>query len=224
MFNKGATSSGPSEAADATAAEILLELSRANLSARPPPTLVAGLTWPSALKGKRSRRDASVKEITMRLSPSSPFDLSGGSGTSTSGSSSPEDLRRFASASGRISRPTSASSSKAEYNARPPLSLRVQAPRSNGTQRPRKKMRLPEMQEEVRSLEQENKLLLKEAEQLQTACIVLSKENHSMEARLDTTEAGPSNEKNLDQTSQNQGAEDGFNLPDLNLPPPVDFL
>ncbi|XP_078163267.1 uncharacterized protein LOC144558322 isoform X3 [Carex rostrata] len=196
MFNKGATSSGPSEAADATAAEILLELSRANLSARPPPTLVAGLTWPSALKGKRSRRDASVKEITMRLSPSSPFDLSGGSGTSTSGSSSPEDLRRFASASGRISRPTSASSSK----------------------------RLPEMQEEVRSLEQENKLLLKEAEQLQTACIVLSKENHSMEARLDTTEAGPSNEKNLDQTSQNQGAEDGFNLPDLNLPPPVDFL
>lgn len=112
MFTKGTTSSAPSEAAIAAAAEILVELSRARLSAPPAPTVVAGLTWPSALKGKRSRRDASAKENTMRLSPSSPFDLSGGSGASTSGSSSPEDLRRFTSASGRTSRPPSASSSK----------------------------------------------------------------------------------------------------------------
>ncbi|KAJ1703589.1 hypothetical protein LUZ63_003368 [Rhynchospora breviuscula] len=221
MFTKGA--SFELEASVAAAAEILLELSRADLSEPLAPTLAAGLTWPSALKGRRSRRDAAVKERMMRLSPSSPFDLSGGSGASTSGSSSPEDLRRYTSSVGRISGLTSASSSKAEYNGRPPLSLRVQAPRSNGSQRPRKKMRLPEMREEVTSLEQENKLLQKEALKLQTACNVLSKENRSLEARLDTTEAGPSEDKNLYQTSQNQGAEDGFNLPDLNLPAPVDF-
>ncbi|KAJ4758109.1 hypothetical protein LUZ62_068484 [Rhynchospora pubera] len=220
MFTKGA--SLELEASVAAAAEILLELSRADLSEPLAPTLAAGLTWPSALKGRRSRRDAAVKERLMRLSPSSPLDLSAGSGASTSGSSSPEDLRRYTSV-GRISGPTSASSSKAEYNGRPPLSLRVQAPRSNGSQRPRKKMRLPEMREEVTSLEQENKLLQKEALKLQTACNVLSKENRSLEARLDTTEAGPSENKNLYQTSQNQGAEDGFNLPDLNLPAPVDF-
>jgi hypothetical protein len=113
MFDKGATSSSaPLEAAVAAAAEILLQLSRVDLSVPPPPKLVAGLTWPSAVKGKRSRRDSSLKERRMRLSPSSPFDLSGGSGASTSGSSSPEDLRLYNAGAGLISGLTSASSSK----------------------------------------------------------------------------------------------------------------
>jgi hypothetical protein len=53
--------------------------------------------------------------------------------------------------------------------------------------------------------------------------ILTKRELLFIQARLDTTEAGPSNDKNLDQTSQNQGAEEGFNLPDLNLPAPVDL-
>jgi hypothetical protein len=112
MFDKGATSSSaPLEASVSAAAEILLQLSRADLSA-PSPALVAGLMWPSVVKGKRSRRDSSIKDRRMRLSPSSPFDLSGGSVASTSGSSSPEDLRLYKSGAGRISGLTSASSSK----------------------------------------------------------------------------------------------------------------
>ncbi|KAJ3679167.1 hypothetical protein LUZ60_017178 [Juncus effusus] len=198
--------------ADAAAAMILCELARSIPPPRPAeaaaPVAAAVLAWPSVMKGKRSRRDAAVKERLLRFSPTSPLDLSGGSAASTSGSSS-----------------------KVGYSGRQLLVTRSTVPpRSNGSQRSKKKMRrLPEVKEEVRSLVEENNFLKREAEELRIACMVLKKENCNLEARIDmpvemTRAVGSSS--NIDQNPDLKA--EGFdlpdlNLPDLNLPPPVDF-
>nr|CAB3468553.1 unnamed protein product [Digitaria exilis] len=104
--------------------------------------------------------------------------------------------------------------------------LPVPPPRPAG-QRPRKKMRLPEIQHLVVSLSVENDALRKEMKELQRACTALSKENGKLETRLDHS----SKRKGVISTGNNKGkpqpdhqhaaeqeAQNGFALPDLNLP------
>ncbi|RLM54418.1 hypothetical protein C2845_PM10G17350 [Panicum miliaceum] len=208
-----------------------------------------GLAWPAVARGKRSRsRRAGSPSASgsasasagaaaaaskgegrkkprrgARGSPASPLDYSG-SGASTSGG---ED-GAFCSQPAAPAAPTAAAappSSKVGDLAGRRSILPVPPPRPAG-QRPRKKMRLPEIQQLVRSLSVENDALREEMKALQRACTALSKENGKLETRLDH-----SSKRNGMISAENKGkpqhdhehaakqdARNGFVLPDLNLP------
>lgn len=85
--------------------------------------------------------------------------------------------------------------------------------------------RLPEIQQLVRSLTVENDGLREEMKALQGACTALSKENSKLETRLEQSSkrSGIKSEEQqrkpqLDQPAAEQDAQNGFVLPDLNLP------
>ncbi|KAG2607533.1 hypothetical protein PVAP13_4NG252200 [Panicum virgatum] len=168
-----------------------------------------GLAWPAVARGKRSRsrragspsasgsasasagpaavaskEDGRKKKPRRgaRGSPASPLDYSG-SGASTSGG---ED-GAFCSQPAAPAAPAAAAaaaaaapSSKVGGLAGRRSILPVPPPRPAG-QRPRKKMRLPEIQQLVRSLSVENDALREEMKALQRACTALSKENGKIE-------------------------------------------
>ncbi|KAJ1260119.1 hypothetical protein BS78_10G207600 [Paspalum vaginatum] len=108
--------------------------------------------------------------------------------------------------------------------------LPVPPPRpAAGQQRARKKMRLPEIQQMVRSLSAENDALREEMKALQRACAGLSKENSKLEARLDHSSKlkgviSVETKGKKPKPDEHQGAaehgdsQNGFELPDLNLP------
>ncbi|KAK3134213.1 hypothetical protein QOZ80_6AG0546400 [Eleusine coracana subsp. coracana] len=208
------------------------------------------VAWPAATRGKRSRsrrgsspsagsgstgtkaKTAEKKARRARGSPPSPLDYSAGSGASTSGG---ED-GAFCSPPPPVVLSSSAPGSGGGHAAEPVNSkvvglpvrrsiLPVPPPRPAG-QRPRKKMRLPEIQQMVRSLSVENDALRQEMKALQKACTALSKENGKLEIRLDQTnkrdEVVISDEKKGKQKHGQRAAEpeaqNGFALPDLNLP------
>uniref|UniRef100_A0A453NH59 Uncharacterized protein n=1 Tax=Aegilops tauschii subsp. strangulata TaxID=200361 RepID=A0A453NH59_AEGTS len=107
---------------------------------------------------------------------------------------------------------------------RPQLTFQAPPPRPAG-QRQRKKMRLPEVQQLVRSLAVENESLHEEMRELQRACSELSKENDKLETRIveqsnsrneATLKEQKGKQQQLDQ--QQQSPHDSFALPDLNLP------
>lgn len=90
-------------------------------------------------------------------------------------------------------------------------------------------MRLPEVQQLVRSLAVENESLHEEMRELQRACSALSKENDKLETRI-VEQSNSRNEATLkeqkgkqqqldqQQQQQQQSPHDSFALPDLNLP------
>ncbi|PWZ06036.1 hypothetical protein Zm00014a_001864 [Zea mays] len=90
-------------------------------------------------------------------------------------------------------------------------------------------MRLPEIQQMVRSLSVENDALRKTMKELQRACTALSQENGKLETRLDQSttlnEAVSVENKGKQQPERQRAAEQeapsGFVLPDLNLPADV---
>ncbi|EMS60687.1 hypothetical protein TRIUR3_29863 [Triticum urartu] len=115
---------------------------------------------------------------------------------------------------------------------RPQLTFQAPPPRPAG-QRQRKKMRLPEVQQLVRSLAVENESLHEEMRELQRACSALSKENDKLETRIEQSnsrneaalkEQKGKQQQQLDQQQQQldqqqqQSPHDSFALPDLNLP------
>ncbi|GJM97860.1 hypothetical protein PR202_ga14817 [Eleusine coracana subsp. coracana] len=204
------------------------------------------VAWPAATRGKRSRsrrgsspstgsgstgakaKTAEKKARRARGSPPSPLDYSAGSGASTSGGedgafcSPPVVLSSSApGGGGHAAEPVN---SKVGLPVRRSI-LPVPPPRPAG-QRPRKKMRLPEIQQMVRSLSVENDALRQEMKALQKACTALSKENGKLETRLDQTskrdEVVISDEKKgkqkHGQRAAQSEAQNGFALPDLNLP------
>uniref|UniRef100_A0A8I6Y3B1 Uncharacterized protein n=1 Tax=Hordeum vulgare subsp. vulgare TaxID=112509 RepID=A0A8I6Y3B1_HORVV len=106
---------------------------------------------------------------------------------------------------------------------RPQLTFQAPPPRPAG-QRQRKKMRLPEVQQLVRSLAVENESLHEEMRALQRACSALSKENDKLETRIEQSNSRNEatlkehkGKQQLDQQQQ-QSPHDSFALPDLNLP------
>lgn len=94
--------------------------------------------------------------------------------------------------------------------------------------------RLPEVQQLVRSLAAENDGLREEVESLQRACSALSRENGTLETRLEHSsskrkrtvseeEDRPRQRKPMLQqlgqhAAEHRGAREGFVLPDLNIP------
>jgi len=87
--------------------------------------------------------------------------------------------------------------------------------------------RLPEIQQLVRSLSVENDALREEMKALQRACTALSKENGKLETRLDhsskrngmiSTENKWKPQHGHERVATEQDAQNGFVLPDLNLP------
>ncbi|KAL5199321.1 hypothetical protein ABZP36_020524 [Zizania latifolia] len=88
-----------------------------------------------------------------------------------------------------------------------------------------KQLRLPEIQQLVRSLTVENDGLREEMEALQRACMALSKENCKLEKRVEQSSKanGMKSEEQQakaqpGQRAAEQGSQNGFVLPDLNLP------
>ncbi|XP_047058160.1 uncharacterized protein LOC124664757 [Lolium rigidum] len=186
-----------------------------------------------------------------RGSPASPLDYScgvSGSGASTSGGEdgafcsppAPAVARAHAGTSTAATTPPSSSAKHdssrfflvqqvASAGARRALILPVPAtvlqPRPAG-QRSRKKMRLPEVQQLVQSLAAENDGLRQEMQSLRRACTSLSKENSTLETRLEHTSS--SKRKRIGSEEQQQQAKprasernaatNGFVLPDLNIP------
>ncbi|RLN07894.1 uncharacterized protein C2845_PM11G00830 [Panicum miliaceum] len=107
---------------------------------------------------------------------------------------------------------------------RPQLTFPTPPARATG-QRQRKKLRLPEVQQLVRSLTVENDSLREEMRALQRACKALSKENDKLEIRLGQSDS-PNEITSKDQKGKEQIDEqvtqltqDSFVIPDLNLPP-----
>ncbi|CAN6193993.1 unnamed protein product [Urochloa humidicola] len=212
------------------------------------PGLVA---WPAVARGKRSRSRragtpsasgsaasagtaAAVETETnkkkmarrgARGSPASPLDFSGGSGSGASTSGGEDGA--FCS---HPAAPAAAAASYQLATATATAAVAV-APSSKvgglAGQRPRKKMRLPEIQQLVLSLSVENDALREEMKALQRACTALSKENGKLETKLDHS----SKQNRMMISTENKGkpqpdhqhaaeqdAENGFVLPDLNLP------
>ncbi|CAL5048944.1 unnamed protein product [Urochloa decumbens] len=183
---------------------------------------------PEMEKKKKARRGA-------RGSPASPLDYSGGSGSgaSTSGgedgafcSQPAPAVAAAAYQPGTATATAAAAPSKVGALAGRRSILPVPPPRPAG-QRPRKKMRLPEIQQLVRSLSVENDALREEMKALQRACTALSKENGKLETKLDHS----SKQNGMMISAENKGkpqpdhqhaaeqdAQNGFVLPDLNLP------
>ncbi|CAN6200973.1 unnamed protein product [Urochloa humidicola] len=215
-----------------------------------------GLAWPAVARGKRSRSrragtpsasgsaasagaaPASAAEKTekkktkkkarrgARGSPASPLDYSGGSGSGASTSGGEDGAFCSHPAPAATAAAAAAAPSKVGALAGRRSILPVPPPRPAG-QRPRKKMRLPEIQQLVRSLSVENDALREEMKALQRACTALSKENGKLETKLDHT----SKQNGMMISAENKGkpqpdhqhaaeqnAQNGFVLPDLNLP------
>ncbi|TVU03113.1 hypothetical protein EJB05_51366 [Eragrostis curvula] len=228
---------------------------------KPAPSQEVELIWPAVVRGKRSRRRSpsagsagtgSGKGRWGRGSPASPLDYSGGSGSGASTSGGEDGgfclpatkyhrsviflcfvccFLRFCVrdcvglglmyvAVGSIGHPQ----------------LTFSTPISKPTgQRPRKKLKLPEVQQLVRSLEMENEsmreldlpwLCAQEMRALQRACNALSKENDTLETRFERLKSCNENtskeqkgKQQVDQQTVVQSPQDSFVLPDLNLPP-----
>ncbi|WVZ77610.1 hypothetical protein U9M48_025459 [Paspalum notatum var. saurae] len=229
--------------AEAVAADIICSLRGADLAGwtppwrrpepEPEPARDAGLAWPAVARGKRSRRrspsaGSSGKGRWGRPSPASPLDYSGGSG---SGSGSGSGASTSGGEDGAFCS-TAAHRTKVRDDftlvgptERTQLTFPTPPPRSAG-QRPRKKLRLPEVQQLVRSLTVENESLREEMRALQRACKELSKENDKLETRLgqsnsqnETTSKEQKGKQHIDNQLVTQSAGDSFVLPDLNLPP-----
>lgn len=87
-------------------------------------------------------------------------------------------------------------------------------------------MRLPEVQQLVRSLAVENDSLREEMRTLQRACAALSKENDKLEIRLQISSSRNKpmitedlkGKQQIDQQSATQSIGGSFALPDLNIP------
>ncbi|KAG0532026.1 hypothetical protein BDA96_04G072500 [Sorghum bicolor] len=229
----------------AAAAGIICSMRGADLAGwtppwrKPEPELEAAregteLIWPAVARGKRSSRRRSPsagssggKARWGRGSPASPLDYSGGSGSgsgSAASTSGGEDGGGGGFCSLAHHRPVPAT--KVGAIERPQLiTFPTPLPRPTG-QRPRKKLRLPEIQQLVRSLAVENESLRQEMRDLQRACKALSKENDKLETRLgqsnsqnEITSKEQKGKEQLDQQSVTQSSRDSFALPDLNLPP-----
>ncbi|KAF8691296.1 hypothetical protein HU200_040422 [Digitaria exilis] len=219
--------------ADAVAADIICSLRGADLAGWTPPWCKperrreGELIWPVVTRGKRSRRrspSAAAGKMGRwgRGSPASPLDYSGASGSaaSTSGGEDGYGGGGFCSAAhGR------APATKVGSIGRPQLTFPTPPTRATG-QRPRKKLRLPEVQQLVRSLAVENENLREEMRTLQRACKVLSKENDKLETRLEQsnsqneiTSKDQKGKQQIDQQLVMQSAQENFVLPDLNLLP-----
>ncbi|XP_015693409.1 uncharacterized protein LOC102714022 [Oryza brachyantha] len=237
----------------AAAADIICSLRAADLDGWTPPwrtaaakgkeVVVVGeeeeLAWPTVARGKRSRSrrrspsgsgSAATKGRWARGSPASPLDYSG---ASTSGGedgafcSPPVTVTAAAAATTTTTAPAETptpSPAKVGPAGRRQLILPTPPPRPAG-QRPRKKMRLPEIQQLVRSLTVENDGLREEMVALQRACTVLFKENSKLETRLEESSKrngikseGQQALPQHDQHAANQDDQNGFVLPDLNLP------
>uniref|UniRef100_A0A0E0E4D3 BZIP domain-containing protein n=1 Tax=Oryza meridionalis TaxID=40149 RepID=A0A0E0E4D3_9ORYZ len=89
----------------------------------------------------------------------------------------------------------------------------------------KRQLRLPEIQQLVRSLTVENDGLREEMVALQRACTALSKENCKLETRLEksskrngTKSEGQQARPQPDEPAAKQESQNGFVLPDLNLP------
>ncbi|XP_037454065.1 uncharacterized protein LOC119324378 [Triticum dicoccoides] len=226
---------------DAVAADIICSLRGADLAGWTPPwskrarPMEGELSWPAVARGKRSRRrspasssaTAAGKARCARSSPASPLDYSAGSASLRSGASTSggEDgafcspwHRRAATAPATTTKATKVGSIR-----RPQLTFQAPPPRPAG-QRQRKKLRLPEVQQLVRSLAVENESLHEEMRELQRACSALSKENDKLEIRIEQSnsrnEATLKEQKGKQQLDQQQqqSPHDSFALPDLNLP------
>ncbi|KAG8095002.1 hypothetical protein GUJ93_ZPchr0012g21881 [Zizania palustris] len=184
--------------AAAAAADIICSFRAADLSGWTPPWHAAAkeeeadeeeLAWPTVARGKRSRSRrrspsgsaSATKGRWAQGSPPSPLDYSGGSGSgaSTSGGEDGGFCSPPVVAAVPLPAPTP-SPVKVGPAERRQLILPTPPPRPAG-QRPRKKLRLPEIQQLVRSLTVENDGLREEMEALQRACTVLSKENCKLE-------------------------------------------
>ncbi|XP_048538093.1 PH domain-containing protein DDB_G0275795-like isoform X1 [Triticum urartu] len=242
---------------DAVAADIICSLRGADLAGWTPPWSKRGrpmeeareLSWPAVARGKRSRRRSPASSSATaaaggkaarcaRSSPASPLDYSAGSASLRSGASTSggEDgafcspwHRRAATAPATAMTKTT---TKVGSFRRPQLTFQAPPPRPAG-QRQRKKMRLPEVQQLVRSLAVENESLHEEMRELQRACSALSKENDKLETRIEQSnsrneaalkEQKGKQQQQLDQQQQQldqqqqQSPHDSFALPDLNLP------
>ncbi|XP_051194845.1 uncharacterized protein [Lolium perenne] len=233
---------------DAVAADIICSLRGADLAGwtppwrnrakdtddAPPAAAPAELSWPALARGKRSRRRspsasaasasaAKSARFSARSSPASPLDYSAGSvrsGASTSGGEdgafcSPWHRRALTTA-----HTTTATTTKVGSIGRPQLTFQAPPPRPAG-QRQRKKMRLPEVQQLVRSLAVENESLHEEMRALQRACSALSKENDKLETRIEQSNSQKETalkEQKGKQPLDQQPPHDSFALPDLNLP------
>ncbi|CAN6237350.1 unnamed protein product [Urochloa humidicola] len=220
---------------DALAADIICSLRGADLAGWTPPWCKpepapapapreGELIWPPVARGKRSRRrspSAAGKGGGRwgRGSPASPLDYSGVSGSGSAASTSGgEDA--FCSPGHR----RAPAGTKVGSIGR--LQLTFPTPPTRATsQRPRKKLRLPEVQQLVRSLTVENESLREEMRALQRACKTLSKENDKLETRLGQSDL-PNKITSKDQKGKEQideqvmqSARDSFVLPDLNFPP-----
>uniref|UniRef100_A0A0D9WSL7 BZIP domain-containing protein n=1 Tax=Leersia perrieri TaxID=77586 RepID=A0A0D9WSL7_9ORYZ len=202
--------------------------------------------WPTAARGKRSRSSrrhsppsgsgsAATKGRWARGSPPSPLDYSGGSGSGASSSggedggfTSPPATTMTTTAAAAAVAPMAVaptpSPAKVGPSGRRQLILPTPPPRPAG-QRPRKKMRLPEIQQLVRTLAVENDGLREEMVALQRACTALSKENCKLETRLEQSSKqnamkyeGQQARPQPDQHAAKQDSQNGFVLPDLNIP------
>ncbi|CAL4889594.1 unnamed protein product [Urochloa decumbens] len=223
---------------DALAADIICSLRGADLAGWTPPWCKPDTTpapregeliWPPVARGKRSRRrspSAAGKPGRWgRGSPASPLDYSGGSvsgsAASTSGGEDGGGGGGFCSSGHR----RTPAATKVGSIGRPQLTFPTPPTRATG-QRPRKKLRLPEVQQLVRALTVENESLREEMRDLERACKALSKENDKLETRLGQSDS-PNKITSKDQKGKEQideqwvmhSARDSFVLPDLNLPP-----
>ncbi|CAM0909183.1 unnamed protein product [Alopecurus aequalis] len=189
--------------------------------------------WPAVTRGKRSRSSrrrspsgsgSAAKGRWARGSPASPLDYSGGSGSGASTSGGEDGA--FCSpppppapAVAPSATPASSSANKvcsAGGGRRPSTTLPVPVtpPRPAG-QRSRKKMRLPEVQQLVRSLAAENDGLREEMQSLRRACTALAEENGTLETRLEHSSSSKRKRTESQEDRQHSG---GFVLPDLNIP------
>ncbi|XP_044961045.1 zinc finger CCCH domain-containing protein 18-like [Hordeum vulgare subsp. vulgare] len=228
----------------AEAAGIICSLRAADLAGWTPPWKTSGQPsseamakkeetgWPSVARGKRTRSSRSGSAANKgrrwaRGSPASPLDYSGGSGSGSGASTSGGEDGAFCStpATAAIAA-TPASSSLGKVGsaggARRPLIMPAPPPRAAG-QRSRKKMRLPEVKQMVLSLSAENAVLRQEMESLQMACKALSKENGTLETRLEHSSSSSKRKRTESEEEERrqrkpQQAGGGFALPDLNIP------
>ncbi|WVZ79196.1 hypothetical protein U9M48_026804 [Paspalum notatum var. saurae] len=199
-------------------------------------------TTTTTTKKKKPRRGA-------RGSPASPLDYSGGSGSGSGASTSGGEDGAFCSshqpAAATTAPPTVAVFQPAAAAAPAPAApskvgglagrraiLPVPPPRpaaAGQQQRARKKMRLPEIQQMVRSLSAENDALREEMKALQRACAGLSKENSKLETRLDhsgklngvisaETKGKKPKPDERQRAAEHGDSQNDFVLPDLNLP------
>lgn len=225
---------------EAVAADIICSLRGADLAGWTPPwskrveaeAAAAGeLSWPAVARGKRLRRRSPSsapapegkkgRRCAARSSPPSPLEYSAGSASLRSGASTSGGEDGGSGFCSPWHRRAAPATTKVESIRRPQLTFPAPPLRPTG-QRQRKKMRLPEVQQLVRSLTAENGSLHEEMRALQRACSALAKENDKLEARVEQRSNSQNaialkEEKGKQQIDQ-QPPNDSFALPDLNLP------